>query len=327
MSTAKERLAALRGAFGDNQQGGPREQFTNKYYPFWNMKAGQRAVIRFLPDRDESNPRMFMVEKVSHNLTINGQKKTVPCLSMYGEDCPVCKVSQDYYKVNDKINGKKYWRKKQYVAQALIVEDPLPADGETGETHQGQVRHIALGYQLYNIIKEAFASEDDPLDDAPQSLDGGYDFIIKKTEQGEYSTYTMGSKFHSKQRALSEEELAIAEEGMIELATLLPKNPGVEKVYAMLNADLNGEDYQDDKRGGSAPAGDDEDEPAPRAKPAASRPAPAKAAEDDEPPFEPTPKAAPKAPVKAAAAAEDFNDVDDMLAAIQARRKAAAAAK
>lgn len=318
-------LAALRAQFGDQQQGGPRETFTNKYYPFWNMKPGHRAVIRFLPDRDEKNPRMFMVEKVSHNLTINGQKKTVPCLSMYGEDCPICKVSQDYYKVNDKINGKKYWRKKQYIAQALIVEDPLPADGETGQTHQGQVRHIALGYQLYNIIKEAFASEDDPLDDVPQSFDGGYDFIIKKTEQGEYSTYTMGTKFHSKQRPLTEEELVVAEEGMIELATLLPKNPGVEKVRAMLNADLNGEDYQDDNRRGGGDEGDDDEaparrpaaRPAPAAKPAASKPA---AADDDEPPFEPTPRPVAKPAAPAADAGE--SDVDAMLAQIRARRQA-----
>jgi hypothetical protein len=327
MSTAKERMAAIRAAYADPTPSGPRENFTNKYYPFWNMKAGQRAVIRFLPDLDGKNPRMFMVEKVSHNLTINGQKKTVPCLSMYGDDCPVCKVSQDYYKVNDKINGKKYWRKKQYIAQALVIEDPLPADADSGETHQGQVRHIALGYQLYNIIKEAFASEDDPLEDAPQSFEGGYDFIIKKTEQGEYSTYTMGTKFHSKQRPLSEEELVVAEEGMIELATLLPKHPGVEKVRAMLNADLNGEDYQDDSKRGSSASDDADDEaPAPRApaKPAA-RPAATKVVEDESPFVEP--KTVVKTSAKPAVPAEEFSDVDDMLAAIQARRKAAAAAK
>jgi gp32 DNA binding protein like len=316
------KLAALRAQFGDQQQGAPREQFTNKYYPFWNMKAGQRAVIRFLPDKDEGNARGFLVEKVSHNLTINGQKKTVPCLSMYGEDCPICKLSQDYYKVEDKINGKKYWRKKQYIAQALVVEDPLPADGETGQTHKGQVRHIALGYQLYNIIKEAFASEEDPLEGVPYDFSEGYDFIIKKTEQGEYSTYTMGSKFHSKQRALTEEELMVVEEGMIELKSLLPKSPGVEKVRAMLNADLNGEDYQEDsKRSG----GDSEEEQeAPRRPAAAPRPAPAKAAkpavEDDDPPFEADPKPVKAAP-KAAAAEEGSSDVDAMLAAIRARRQ------
>lgn len=311
MSNAK--LAALRAQFGGNQQGEPREQFTNKYYPFWNMKPGQRAVIRFLPDRDDSNPRGFLVEKVSHTLTINGQSKSVPCLSMYGDDCPICKLSQDYYKVNDKVNGKKYWRKKQYIAQALIVEDPLPADQQTGESHQGQVRHIALGYQLYNIIKEAFASEDDPLEGVPYDFNEGYDFIIKKTEQGDYSTYTMGTKFHSKQRALSEVEVEVVESDMIELKTLLPKHPGLEKVQAMLNADLNGEDYSDDNQRAAAPAPS-------RAKPAFTPD------DDDDMPFTPPARASAPAPAPKAAPAESSadTDVDDMIATIRARRQARA---
>ena len=318
MSNAK--LAALRAQFGGTEKETQREGFTNNYYPFWNMKAGQRAIIRFLPDRDESNVRGFLVEKVFHNLTINGQKKTVPCLSMYGEDCPVCKISQDYYKAKDEVNGKKYWRKKQYIAQALIVEDPLEADKDTGETHAGKVRYIALGYQLYNIIKEAFASEDDPLDDVPYSFEGGYDFIIKKSQQGEYSTYTMGTKFQSKQRALSEDELVVVEDGMIELASLLPKNPGVEKVQAMLNADLNGEDYQEPGRQSRA---SDDEAPVAKAKPVAGK---KQAVEDDEPPFTPDPKpvAKPAAKPAVAAADEGSSDVDDMLAAIRARRKASA---
>lgn len=312
---SSSRIAALRAQFGGNQQGEQREAFTNKYYPFWNMKAGQRAVIRFLPDRDATNPRMFLVEKKSHTLTINGQAKSVPCLGMYDEECPICKLSQDYYKVNDKINGKKYWRKVQYIAQALVIEDPLPADKDSGATHQGQVRHIALGYQLYNIIKEAFASEDDPLDASPDDFNEGYDFIIKKTEQGEYSTYTMGTKFHSKQRALSEEELMVAEEGMIELRTLLPKSPGVEKVRAMLNADLNGEDYQDDSKGAA------QGRPAPAPVAAPARVPKAFTPEDDGAPFDTTPqKAAAPRPAPVAAAADDSGDVDAMLAQIRAKR-------
>lgn len=319
-NSAQARLAALRAAYVEPQSGGPRENFTNKYYPFWNMKAGQRAVIRFLPDLVK-NPRIFMVEKVSHSLTINGQTRSVPCLSMYGEDCPVCKVSQDYYKANDKINGKKYWRKKQYIAQALVIEDPLPASPDSGETHQGQVRHIALGYQLYNIIKEAFASEDDPLEDSPESFDGGYDFIIKKTEQGDYSTYTMGTKFHSKQRALSDDEISVAQDGMIDLSTLLPKHPGVEKVRAMLNADLNGEDYKDDSRRPAADdAGDDDTPPAPRASYTPTRQVKPPVV-DDTPPVSATPSK--PQPV----VTESSDDVDEMLAKIQARRKAANAGK
>lgn len=309
---SSNKLAALKAAFGKNEnEGGQRERFTNNYYPFWNMKVGQKTVIRFLPDLDESNARGFLVEKLSHNLVINGQTKSVPCLTMYGEDCPICKISQAYYKEKDEVSGKRYWKKRQYIAQALIVEDPLPADETTGESHEGKVRYITLGYQLYNIIKEAFASEDDPLEAIPYEFDGGYDFVIKKTEQGEYASYTVGTKFLSKQRSLTPDEIAAADEGMIELATLLPKNPGLEKVQAMLDADLNGGSYTEN--------GSDEKPSTPARK---STPA---AAESED--YTPRKAAAPVVTQTAseAPATGASSDVDAMLAAIRARRKGAAA--
>jgi hypothetical protein len=294
----------LKSVFGSEDNKETREFSGTGYYPFWNMKAGQRAVVRFLPDANESNERGFLVEKVFHNLTINGQRKMVPCLSMYGEDCPICKLSQEYYKAKDDVNGKKYWKKKQYMAQALIVEDPTDPDPATGENHEGKVRLLSLGFQIYNIIKEAFKS--DELEVAPFSYEGGYDFIIKKSEQGQYASYAVGTKFMNKQRDLSEEEIGIAEEGIIDLSTVLPKNPGFAKVEAMLNAELNGEDYReesDDDGGFSQPA---------PARKATSKPS---YDEDDAP----APVSRPIAKPSPSAASTD-TEVEDMIAAIQARR-------
>ncbi|TFH10488.1 MAG: hypothetical protein E4H14_02385 [Candidatus Thorarchaeota archaeon] len=305
----KRTLESLKATFGN--EANQRESLPNNYYPFWLMKAGQKATIRFAPDKDDNNVRGFLVEKVFHNLTVNGKKTTVPCLTQYGEECPICKVSQDYYKVKDEINGKKYWRKKQYLAQALILEDPIESDADTGENHEGKVRYLALGYQLYNIIKEAFAS--DELDSVPYDFEDGYDFTIKKTEQGsgekKFPTYTM-SRFKDDPRSLDESELAVLEEGMIELATLLPRNPGFDKVKALLDADLNGEDFSES---------DSESAPAPAATKVSSKPT--KPAKDDAE----TP-AKPKKPAKSEEAedGEDggpMTDVDAMLAAIKARRK------
>jgi hypothetical protein len=239
----KQTLAALRSAFSkDSEQKNPS---SNNYYPFWNMKDGEKCVIRFLPDKNDENPYGFLVEKSVHTLEINGEQKTVPCLTMYGEDCPICKLSQKYYKAKDEINGKKYWRKKQHIAQALIVEDPLPPN-DAGETHEGKVRFITLGFQLYEIIQHAFKS-DDVLDSIPYDFEEGYDFIIKKSKQGNYSTYAVGSRFARKQRPLTEEQLAVAEADMVDLSTLLPKNPGFEKVNSMLEASLVGANYSDDE--------------------------------------------------------------------------------
>lgn len=320
---SKLSLAALKGAFAQEQKESSGGNSNNNYYPFWDMQVGQRCVIRFLPDLNENNPRGFLVEKVTHNLTINGQRRSVPCLGMYEDDCPVCKVSQDYYKAKDEVNGKKYWKKRQYIAQAIIVEDPLEADKDSGENHEGKVRAISLGFQIYNIIKEAFGS--DELEAIPYDFTDGYDFIIKKTEQGQYASYAVGTKFANKQRSLTDDELAAAEAGMVDLATLLPANPGEDWVRTRLNADLNGEELEE---GSGAPAkrkpagkNVDEDDapfetakkPAPKAKPVV---------EDDEDEDEEVSAPAPKAKPAAKAAAGDDTSVDDMLAAIRARRAA-----
>lgn len=304
-------LAALRAALDDAPAGDkPRESNFGNYYPFWEMEPGQKAVVRFLPDKDKKNPRQFLLEQVFHNLTVNGKKTKVPCMSQYGEDCPVCKISQDYYKVEGKesANGKKYWRKKQYLTQAIIVEDPLPPNKESGETHAGKVRYLPLGFQIYNIIKESLADEDLFPEDAqsPHEFAGGRDFTIKVTKQGEYKSYATGTKFSNRERDLTDDELAVAEEGMVELKSLLPKNPGVDVVQAKLNSDINGEEYTDGRQSRAKPAPaaastvEDEEDAAPVAasKPAA-RPAPTTSVSDDE---------------------EGSSDVDDMLAQIRARR-------
>jgi hypothetical protein len=271
----------------------------NNYYPFWNIAEGQQAIVRFLPDKNGDNPFGFVVEKLMHTLVINGENKSVACLKMHGEDCPVCKVSSEYYKKEDKENGKKYWRKKQHIAQALVIEDPLKADENTGETHAGKVRFLALGYQLFQVIQAAFESGD--LEEIPYSLDGGYDFVIKKTKQGDYSTYAVGSRFKAKARKLTDEERSVAEDQMIDLSTLLPANPGEEKVAAMLTSALTGASYADDSSKGSSK----------KATPSASRDA------DDAP----ATVAAKPAPTASTPSADDEDDGEEILAMIKNRRQ------
>src|SRR5665213_168076 len=279
-------LDQLKAAFKKNENEGSTNRPSN-YYPFWNLQDGQQAIVRFLPDKDTSNPLGFLVEKLMHTLDINGEKKSAPCLRMYGEECPVCKVSSAYYKAEDKTNGKKFWRKKQLIAQGLVIEDPMPADENTKETHQGKVRFFALGYQLFNVIKEAF--EGGELEDVPYSLDGGYDFIIKKTKQGEYATYAVGSRFRAKARSLTETERGVADDQVIVLETLLPANPGEDKVSGMLNAALNGTAYDDGKPARTT---------APVTK-TSSKPAPAALNEDDDNVPDEVVTPAAKAPVEA----------------------------
>ena len=233
------KLDALKAAFGDKNQNNNNDNY-GENYPFWLMKDGQQAVIRFLPDADEENPLAFLAEKLMHRLTINGQQRSVPCLKMYGEkDCPICALSAEYYKNDDKVNGKKYWRNKQHITRAIIVEDPLLIkDGE--ESHQGKIRTITLGYQIYEAINQAFQSGD--LDDVPYDFSEGCDFIIKKKivkdGDNEYPSYvysTFARKSTDVSKYSPEDEIKL-----IELSSLLPENPGFEKLEEYLQSDLTG---------------------------------------------------------------------------------------
>ena len=248
-------LDQLQAAFKKADNDG--SNLPSNYYPFWRMNDGDSATVRFLPDANQDNPFGFMVEKLMHTLEINGENKSVPCLKMYDEDCPICKVSSEYYKKEDKANGKKYWRKKQYITQALVIEDPLPPDDTTNETHVGKVRFLTLGYQIYNVIKEAFESGE--LDEVPFAFKGGCDFIIKKSKQGDYSTYAVGSRFARKSSDLTDEQLAVVEDSLGDLSDLLPKNPGIDKVQGMLEAALTGSSFDDGSNdNGSSDSSDSE---------------------------------------------------------------------
>jgi hypothetical protein len=250
-----ESFQALQAQFAAESQKNNNENRPSNYYPFWKMQFGQTATIRFLPDANKSNPWGFLVEKLMHNLEINGERRSVPCNKMWGktEECPICNVSSGFFKEegDDSPRGKQYWRKKQHIAQALVVEDPLPPNPETGETWVGKVCYFNLGFQLYSVIKEAITGgiiNADPFDYVQ-----GYDFMIKKSEgQGGNPNYSLGSRF-LQQSSLEEDIVAFVEDEIIDLSTLIPSRMDEDRMNAMLHASLTGEHY-DDGSGGSAAA-------------------------------------------------------------------------
>lgn len=186
----KRTLAALAEQFKQKtNEGGGGDQNWRAFFPFWKAEMDTVSVVRFLPDADEENPMGFLVENHSHELTVNGKREKVPCLKMYGEECPVCQLSQKYYDEkspdHNETLGKKYYRKKSYIGQVLVMETSIPHDQEQ------LVKLIDFGPAVFKAIQAAFQSGD--LEEAPSELKGGYNFRIKKTKSGEYASYTTSS--------------------------------------------------------------------------------------------------------------------------------------
>jgi hypothetical protein len=234
MSTVKRNLDALKSAFSQKAAGGGGDQSWKLFYPFWKMPDDSVAVVRFLPDLDEENSLGFLVENLQHELIINGERKKVPCLAMHGEHCPICELSRKYYDEKNDEMGKKYYRKKSYVGQVIVVESPIDHDQNM------LVKLIEFGPKIFKQIQSAFQSGD--LEDAPFELKGGYNFRIKKTKSGQYADYGTSS-FAPKQTDLDDELIGALE--LHNLKDFRTKYVDRATLEAMLIADQTGQSFKD----------------------------------------------------------------------------------
>jgi hypothetical protein len=225
--------------------------FNKNSYPFFTMKEGESARIRILLDKNhEDNPMMYYVEHFTHLLDMGDKKKKIPCLKhQFNEDCPICDLSAEHYNQGDTTTGKYYYRDKKRVIRAIVMEDPLPPDEETGETYVGKTVNVYLSYQLMEVIDNQILELDAP----PWDLDNGYDFIIKKTSKGEYAGYDVASQFARKSTKVPQEYRDNME--LIDLSETIPEKPSLEKVQAMLDAHIDGVEY-DENHGDSGSSSD-----------------------------------------------------------------------
>lgn len=220
-------------------------------YPFWDINEGSTARIRFLPDSDNSNP-YFWVERSMIRLPFSGivgqvgsspVVVQVPCVEMYGKGnvCPILNEVRPWWNdptLEDKARA--YWKKKSYIFQGFVRENPLSEDNPP----ENPIRRFVISPQIYNIIKTALL--DPEMESMPTDYDSGLDFIIAKTMKGKYADYTT-SKWSRKESALSQEELeAIDEFGLFNLSEFLPKKPTeveLKVIFEMFKASLAGAPY------------------------------------------------------------------------------------
>jgi hypothetical protein len=324
-------LAEIRArlAASESKQGGQSTGGDNSIYPHWNMEEGQSCTVRFLPDGNSKNT-FFWAERAMIRLPFNGVKGEmdskqvmvqVPCVEMWQETCPVLTEVRTWFK--DKAledMGRKYWKKRSYIFQGFVRENPLADD----KTPENPIRRFIIGPQIFTTIKSALM--DPELEELPTDLLRGLDFRISKNTKGGFADYN-ASKWARKESALTEaEQAAIEKYGLFDLSTFLPKKPGeaeLKVIKEMFEASVDGQSYDTERWGSyfrpagvNAPAGSgavhaDEDTPAP-----AARPAPAASSsfddEDDAP-------AVASAPVEAKPSTQKAEDILAMIRARQAK--------
>ena len=300
----------------------------NAIYPHWNMQEGKEAVVRFLPDGNANNT-FFWVERAMIKLPFAGVKGEtdsravqvqVPCVEMYndGSVCPILSEVRGWFKDKSlEEMGRKYWKKRSYIFQGFVVEDPLKED----TTPDNPIRRFIIGPQIYQIIRSALM--DPELEELPTDFLRGVDFRIAKTSKGGFADYST-SKWSRRERALTDQEkAAIDTHGLFDLSSFLPKKPTdieLKVMKEMFEASVDGEAYDMERWGQYfKPAGMGQATGDPVAKSAPRASSPVDEDGDDEPAAAPAPKAAPAA--APAASAESASRAQDILAMIRNRQK------
>jgi hypothetical protein len=283
-------------------------------YPHWNIEEGATASFRFLPDADPKN-EFFWVERQVIKLPFNGVKGDpaskqvivqVPCMEMYGESCPVLAEVRPWYKDESlKELANKYWKKRSYIFQGFVRQNPLGDD----TTPANPIRRFIISPQIIPIIKTGLM--DPEMEELPTHFTRGLDFVVRKTSKGGYADYST-SNWARKETALTEaEQAAIEAHGLFNLSDFLPKKPTeaeIKIIKEMFDASIDGLPYDAEKWGNYfRPYG--VEVPTNTNTPAQDAP---QASVDEDVPFEPDPIVVPKQVTT--------DKAQDILAAIRARK-------
>ena len=206
-----------------------------KFFPFYKAAVDTTTTARFLPDLDEDNPRGFVVENLYHELNINGRKERVACLQMHGQECPACKASQQFYDEkspqHDKAKGKALYRKKSYIAQAVILETTIQMREDAP-----LVWLMDFGPQIYNKMIADMKSGD--LENNPVEFKGGHNFRIRKSLNGTENSYATSS-FSPKATDLPDEMVDQIVDQMYDLKEYRAKRVDADVMENMVNAAIN----------------------------------------------------------------------------------------
>lgn len=247
----RKKLAAME----NNNKSNTQFSGTSITYPFWQVNEGESAVLRFLPDKDADNV-FFWRERQVINLPFPGVKGgdehrptsvRVPCVEMWGDSCPILAQVRPWWKDKSlEDEARKYWKKRSYVLQGFVNEDPLAEK----YTEENQIRRFILGPQIFKIVKDSLM--DPELESNPVDFVNGLDFRISVSKKGQFRDYST-SKWARRETALSEEQLANIEKfGLFNLNDWMPPRPSQDHLAAMVEmfeASVNGELYDPDKWG------------------------------------------------------------------------------
>jgi hypothetical protein len=214
----------------------------NANYPFWSNPDGSTAILRFLPDGDSTND-FFWQERLIIKLSFPGIKGDinsrpievqVPCLDMWKPgSCPINAEIRPWWKGGKEMEdmARKYWRKKSYLFQGFVVQNPNLED--SANAPENPIRRFVINPSVFDRIKTVFMDQE--VENSPVGYEDGLDFRLVKGTKGQYADYG-SSNWARRERALSSDELAAIDKyGLFTLRNYLPKKPDEDHVKIIMD--------------------------------------------------------------------------------------------
>jgi hypothetical protein len=285
----------------------PNEEQAAAITQFTHIGIFQKAVLRlpFSGIKGDMNSKPVTIQ--------------VPCVEMWNETCPILSEVRVWFKDKSLEDmGRKYWKKRSYIFQGFVTENPMVDD----TSPENPIRRFVISPSIFNLVKDALMDPD--IQEMPTDYTAGLDFRVTKTTKGQYADYST-SKWSRKETALDATQMAAVDSfGLHNLADFLPKQPSeveLQAIKEMFEASVDGQPYDTERWGQYyRPYGVSVPD-APTAPVAVAAPVAAPA---------PVAEAAPVAPVAAPVAepapaveapAEGGKSAEDILAMIRSRQK------
>ena len=236
------KLSEMRAAHAAKVASATTSSDSGTSYPFWNIKTGETAVVRFLPDANEANPWGFFQEVYSLKLKFPGQiggdyptdeEVTVTLKTLENWDgkngCPIKNDIAPLWKdESTKPLARLFYRNLSYHATGLIITSPL---AETN-VPENPIRRFVLNKSLHDVIMTTCM--DPERESIPCDVESGYEFNIRKTQNGQYASYTTSS-FNIRARPLTQTERDVVQKfGLVDLRTAIGERPCQEAIDMML---------------------------------------------------------------------------------------------
>ncbi len=231
------------------------------FYRYKSMPYGASCTIRFLPASSEVadndvQPDFWTPKKVVRLRFDNPEQDgsevvlAIPAMQMYTgcktEHDLVLKQPKALFVEAEKLRkqgkeeeakqvqakGSYHWTRGECIAQAFVIRSGFIEN----DPPENPIRLVELGKQVMNVIN-ATINSDDPdvkLEYWPCHGKKGTNFVIKKTQSGEYPKYDAGSCFSRQISEWTQEQKAAFEKyGLWRLEDFLPPQP-TDAEYEML---------------------------------------------------------------------------------------------